>query len=324
MPEKLDQSRQEAPLIRNSNTEQWLGKLAIEGVNSENAVYMTEALDEYDRESRMVRALNLDQEIVKKLDLPKLPDGYAFTGGAARALFQEQCLGETGYVRDIDITTLGELSPDKNLAEQISEDCMGEDYRHGYGVTDGLFKNYFRKRDFTINEILATNKRLYFTERAAFALKHKLIDITEYETNEQFSNPKWKLSTKAVLLEQIFQEKYHQGKIVDSNYVCQPTNDFSVALQLNKALQVGPQIARRYIDSLVDYGMLGTDFKLMSIQDCIDQRFRNGVLHLDVLENDAGYVIGPKGSKIKETTARLNKRGCQLRMIKIHTYTADE
>lgn len=97
-----------------------------------------------------------------------------------------------------------------------------------------------------------------------------------------------------------------------------------MALQLNKALQVGPQIARRYIDSLVDYGMLGTDFKLMSIQDCIDQRFRNGVLHLDVLENDAGYVIGPKGSKIKETTARLNKRGCQLRMIKIHTYTADE
>lgn len=47
---------------------------------------------------------------------------------------------------------------------------------------------------------------------------------------------------------------------------------------------------------------------------------KNGVLHLDVDEADAGWIIGAKGAKIKETTEKLNKLGCNLRMIKLHTY----
>lgn len=54
------------------------------------------------------------------------------------------------------------------------------------------------------------------------------------------------------------------------------------------------------------------------------KKLRSGVFHFDVLERDAGYVIGPKGSHIKEITQRLNELGCEVRSIKIHTHTADE
>ena len=50
------------------------------------------------------------------------------------------------------------------------------------------------------------------------------------------------------------------------------------------------------------------------------KKLRNGVFHFDVLEEDAGYVIGSNGCHIKEITEKLNKLGCQLRMIKIHAH----
>lgn len=57
--------------------------------------------------------------------------------------------------------------------------------------------------------------------------------------------------------------------------------------------------------------------------ECI-RKLHGGVFHFDVLEADAGYVIGPKGSHAKEITQKLNELGCEVRNIKIHTYTADE
>ena len=48
------------------------------------------------------------------------------------------------------------------------------------------------------------------------------------------------------------------------------------------------------------------------------KRARGGILHIDVDEEDAGWIIGPKGAKIKETTEKLNELGCNLRMIKLH------
>lgn len=50
------------------------------------------------------------------------------------------------------------------------------------------------------------------------------------------------------------------------------------------------------------------------------KKLRNGVFHFDVLEDDAGYVIGSKGSHIKEITESLNKLGCRLKTIKIHVH----
>lgn len=54
------------------------------------------------------------------------------------------------------------------------------------------------------------------------------------------------------------------------------------------------------------------------------RKLHGGVFHFDVLEADAGYIIGPKGSHIKEITQKLNELGCGVRSIKIHTHTPDD
>ena len=50
------------------------------------------------------------------------------------------------------------------------------------------------------------------------------------------------------------------------------------------------------------------------------KKLKNGILHLDVDESDAGYIIGPKGARIRDTTEGLNRLGCNLKMIKLHTH----
>jgi hypothetical protein len=54
------------------------------------------------------------------------------------------------------------------------------------------------------------------------------------------------------------------------------------------------------------------------------KKLHSGVFHFDVLEADAGYIIGSKGSHVKEITQKLNELGCEVRNIKIHTHMADE
>ena len=47
------------------------------------------------------------------------------------------------------------------------------------------------------------------------------------------------------------------------------------------------------------------------------RNLRNGILHLDVFEGDAGTVVGRDGSNIRYTIERLNQLGCNLSNIKI-------
>ena len=54
------------------------------------------------------------------------------------------------------------------------------------------------------------------------------------------------------------------------------------------------------------------------------QRLRNGVLHLDILEVDAGAIIGRGGSNLKEAVETLNRLGCSLRTIKVHRHSEEE
>lgn len=50
----------------------------------------------------------------------------------------------------------------------------------------------------------------------------------------------------------------------------------------------------------------------------VKRKVHGGILHIDVLSDDAGYVIGLKGSKLRETTNRLQGLGCSLSTIRVH------
>ncbi len=50
------------------------------------------------------------------------------------------------------------------------------------------------------------------------------------------------------------------------------------------------------------------------------RNLRNGILHLDVFEGDAGTIVGRDGSNIRYTLERLNQLGCNLSNIKIYSH----
>ena len=50
------------------------------------------------------------------------------------------------------------------------------------------------------------------------------------------------------------------------------------------------------------------------------RNLRNGILHLDVFEGDAGTIVGRDGSNIRCILERLNQLGCNLSNIKIYSH----
>ena len=50
------------------------------------------------------------------------------------------------------------------------------------------------------------------------------------------------------------------------------------------------------------------------------RKLRNGILHLDVFEGDAGTLVGRDGSNIRCILERLNQLGCNLSNIKIYSH----
>ena len=50
------------------------------------------------------------------------------------------------------------------------------------------------------------------------------------------------------------------------------------------------------------------------------RKLRNGILHLDVFEGDAGTLVGRDGSKIRYILERLNQLGCNLSNIKLYSH----
>lgn len=47
---------------------------------------------------------------------------------------------------------------------------------------------------------------------------------------------------------------------------------------------------------------------------------RNGILHIDIIDCDAGYVIGKKGANLEDVAKRLRALGCNVRTIRVHKH----
>lgn len=267
--------------------------------NYDNSEYYDDHEDEYEKDFyESYEEMPVEKAVFDELNLPSLPKGYAFSGGAARAVFQRQILKEKDvYIRDIDIVSVQELEPDLRLAEWISEKYMPDDYAHGHGVHQESLKTYFSNRDLTINQVLVSNDKIYITQKAIMALRDKIVDLTDYEkAGDSWGSISEKLATKAVLMEQTFRAKYGKGSLADKETTCVwIENPFYVALQLDKALQFGNRLARNYIKALVNYGMIDERFAEEDMDWAKEElssacytpfEFKNGNISLDDLELD--------------------------------------
>ena len=234
--------------------------------------FMDKVYDEIEIEPKTINEITVDQEVLRELNLPNLPSGYAFMGGAARAIYQKQLLGEKVYVRDLDIVAIEDFDPDLALAEGLSQKYMPEDYSHGYGVKAETIDRYFTSRDFTINEILVTADKIYVTPEAELALADKIIELGVIEKDNGDYVKSQKLAAKAVLLEQIFKSLYGRGEIADLDRVFYgDIRPFFLALHLNKALQFSDGLGRKYIKSLVDYHIIDQDYKKLDLDQACQQ-----------------------------------------------------
>ncbi|MCA9349507.1 hypothetical protein KC853_00490 [Candidatus Saccharibacteria bacterium] len=207
----------------------------------------------------------IPSEVFDQFGLDKLPVGYCYMGGVARSvaialLCQYQ---QKMPFRDIDIVAITDFDPDPTLQDPLSEKYMPEDYSHGHGIKRESFDDYFRTRDFTVNQVLIDGDRLIITPDCQKDLLGGRIRPTDHELSyaeyEESLGPK--LTVKAILLEIVFQKYLGVGSF-DFNHLGYPEEirNFYFALALNKAFEWGLDIANQFTCSLYDKGLISEEF----------------------------------------------------------------
>ena len=182
----------------------------------------------------------------------KLPNGYAYKGGAARALLKINFLDEKNEKpRDIDIVRISNDGDFEASDNEIAKEFMPEDFEYGDGVELALdLDDYFETRDFTINEIIAKEDEIILTRQCLMDTIRHVIRITQYEFDESYSVPKYKQLTKAVRLYSEEINKYGDATIENVGDWCYEDyfiSPFWMAVHLDRAFQRGYVVAKDYV-----------------------------------------------------------------------------
>lgn len=232
--------------------------------------------------NHMPEKLSIEIEAITTLDLPqnwrvdevpKLPEGYGYKGGVARAGLIYSSTGVHAPIRDLDIVSIDELNPDISLAEPLAKELMPRDFAYGDGVEhiDNIFE-YFETRDFTINEVLLVNGTVYASEDALRAAQERVIKGSSYELELFDGRLGPKLAAKALLLQVVLEDCTGQEWLVEDVEDTYLT-DFYLALALNKALMLGENITQKFIRKLQAHQHLEYDIKLEDLIDELSEIF---------------------------------------------------
>ena len=141
------------------------------------------------------------------------------------------------------------LRADEDLMENLSEMYMPDDYKHGYGVKKEN-EEYFKTRDFTINEVFATKDAVYCTKQCLLDTLRGVVRFSEYEKQESWSGYPYyvhpKLLAKALRLAVTSNLKISDEGVYDVQCI----DEFHMALHLDRALGQGEHVARGYVEEL--------------------------------------------------------------------------
>lgn len=130
-----------------------------------------------------------EQEKVYKLEVKnhfsqeRIPEGYAYSGGAARALLLRSLGIDPTYLpRDIDVVRMVEKESYPGQDDEVAKKWMPDDYSHGFGVRDETSpSSYFITRDLTINEVIATDDHVLATESCLKDTVRRIIRLTQFQ-----------------------------------------------------------------------------------------------------------------------------------------------
>lgn len=199
----------------------------------------------------------------------RLPEGYGYKGGAARALLL-RALGIDSHIqpRDIDILRFTEHEPESGLDLQLEEHYMPVDSSHGHGIDTVVDKeNYFATRDLTLNEVLATDTEITATRACIVDSVRHIIRATKFETDD-YGEPNPKVLIKMIRFYAEAINRYDQATLVDDiseyryeEYFMSP---FWLGLHLDRAYEQSPATAELYLRELLKRDQLPQDCDTLS------------------------------------------------------------
>lgn len=194
----------------------------------------------------------------------RLPEGYGYKGGAARSLLRRNLrIDLRSNPRDIDIIRLIAEEPWEDADNELAKEFMPNDFMHGAGVETVLDENeYFATRDFTINEIMATDEEIRLTKQCLLDTVRNITRVARYEVQQWGGSAGPKMLSKAL---RFYAESLHRYGYVEMHenfdYEKYFISPFWLALQLDRAYEQSQELAQSYVDLLVLLNQLPQDIK---------------------------------------------------------------
>ncbi|MEI6346275.1 MAG: hypothetical protein WCO79_03540 [bacterium] len=284
----------------------------------------------------LLREHELSVDGVRKLDDGKwsisykeklredLPPGYAFKGGAARYYLREALGLSADLPRDYDVVRLVEAEPFPGADREVAQKFMPKDLEFGDGVEQVLdMEEYFRTRDLTVNEIVATSDGIVATESALLDTVRNILRLTHFEKTsfrpDGYAGPKM----LAKILRFYSQAINECGRFPTIENIGHDRIDevfispFWLAVNLDRAWEVGRTKAQDYVDTLISNKQLPIDVVTPEaaadyLLGCMEEEsfvFRSAdPWHYDTEDVWVRNLEAQEDRKISEIRKRLIKR----------------
>ncbi|MDO4871086.1 MAG: hypothetical protein Q3996_03275 [Candidatus Saccharibacteria bacterium] len=218
--------------------------------------YGEERVD-YDEKKLTLQEIAIPKEIIERYSfLSELPQGIAVMGGVARSIAREIITGDREPIRDIDLVNIiddnGNSKVDDETLDKLSLRFMPDDYSFGHGIGNDTLGNYFKTRDFTINQSLILDGKLIVSDFAYNDFQENIIRPTYFEHPYDGDNIKSRLFLKALMMRGIISQISDSVPLIEDIERPDYIGNFDVALFLNKAMSRGAQTAAIFTEGLAD------------------------------------------------------------------------
>lgn len=207
-------------------------------------------------------SIDLPSEFFDRYDfLNHLPSGVAVMGGVARSIAREIIAGDLEPIRDIDLVNIvnesGESQNSDDLLDELARTYMPDDYAYGHGIENDTLDNYFKTRDFTVNQSLILDGKLIVSSLAYNDLQENIIRPTYYSLPSFDEGLSGRLFMKGLMMVSALKECCSSIPTTEDFKIEDTAQDnFNATLFLNKAMGRGAQVALNFTDQLADYEVI--------------------------------------------------------------------
>lgn len=226
----------------------------------------------------------------------RLPDGYAFTGGAARALLL-RALGikKNAQPRDVDLARIVQQEPEPGMDIKLSKEMMPNDFTDGYQATViNSLNSYFKSRDFTLNKVLATDNEIFLTKQCLSDTIRGIIRLSDSEREIILEDDKQYYKMQGKLL-RFYTNAIAQGdhmELLDGDYETLFITPWWIGVNLDRAYEISEVAAETFTTELVKRQVLPST--ISTAQEAVEY------LRNEILSSRFYFRHAPSAQFIKE------------------------